>query len=158
MRAGPLQSFLRLDSSIAACSPSPTVPSSRRRKSRPSCSDTEGSAARFNLNRQVTTDGTNLYLADRQNHKIRSINILTGATSTLAGPDAGTTASGLVNQPGSSARFTQPEGVATDGTSVFVADTGNNVIRKIDIATRAVSTLAGSGGSGDAVQHHPEHH
>jgi hypothetical protein len=52
--------------------------------------------------------------------------------------------SGYLDGTGSDARFLSPEGVAADSSgNVFVADTGNNSIRKIT-AAGAVTTLAGS--------------
>ena len=47
---------------------------------------------------------------------------------------------------GSGAAFTYPQGITTDGTYLYVADTGNGTIRKILIATGAVTTLAGQPG------------
>src|SRR6185295_13673509 len=45
---------------------------------------------------------------------------------------------------GSAARFSQPQGMTTDGTFLYVADYVNNAIRKIDPATGAVTVFAGS--------------
>ena len=61
---------------------------------------------------------------------------------------AGTGSSGLVD--GAGPQFNTPRGVAMspDGTYALVADHGNDVIRKIMIATQVVSTLAGTGSSG----------
>lgn len=57
---------------------------------------------------------------------------------------------GLQNGPASSARFRRPVGLAVDGAgNVFVADTGNHVVRMIaNDAARTVSTLAGTGVAG----------
>jgi len=54
---------------------------------------------------------------------------------------------------GLNARFDLPANVATDGTNLYIADSANNVIRKIVISTGAVSTFAGSltGASGIAI-------
>jgi thiol-disulfide isomerase/thioredoxin len=41
----------------------------------------------------------------------------------------------------SEASFTQPQGVCLTGDTIYVADTGNNIIRKIDLITQSVSTL-----------------
>ena len=66
--------------------------------------------------------------------------------STLAGSGTAGSADGL----GAAAQFNSPFGVAVDGTgTVYVADNGNNSIRKIT-STGAVSTLAGSGTAGSA--------
>jgi len=52
--------------------------------------------------------------------------------------------SGLTDATGTAARFSQPQGMTTDGNFLYVADYVNNVIRKIDPATGAVSVFAGS--------------
>ena len=101
-------------------------------------------SASFNLPRGITTDGTNLYVADTSNNAIRKIVIATGIVTTLAG----TGTSGFTDGTGTSASFNSPNGIATDGTNLYVTDTGNNAIRKIVIATGIVTTLAGTGTSG----------
>ena len=108
-------------------------------------SDTDGTgnAARFNYPYGITTDGTNLYVADNNNNKIRKIVIATGAVTTLAGPAQGSTVSGDTDDTGNAARFKNPSSITTDGTNLYVADSNNNKIRKIVIATGAVTTLAG---------------
>lgn len=107
-----------------------------------------GAAARFDTPMGITTDGANLYVADYGDHTIRKIVIATGAVTTLAG-SAG--AAGAADGTGSAARFFQPSGITTDGTSLYVADYGNDTIRKIAIATSVVTTLAGSAGSAGGV-------
>jgi hypothetical protein len=69
---------------------------------------------------------------------------LIGTTSTLAGT-AGTT--GSTDATGSAASFNIPMGITTDGVNLYVADYLNNTIRKIVIATGAVTTLAGTAGT-----------
>lgn len=44
--------------------------------------------------------------------------------------------------------FNSPQGLIANGRSVFVADTGNHAIRRIDLASGKVSTLAGTGERG----------
>jgi hypothetical protein len=80
---------------------------------------------------------------------VRSVNLSTGATATLAGSTAGT--AGSTDATGTAARFSAPAGMVSDGTNLYVADSSNHLIRKIVISSGAVSTLAGSGtaGSGD---------
>ena len=85
-----------------------------------------GTSARFYLPRGITTDGTNLYVSDTNNHKIRKIVISTGVVTTLAG---GTRA--FTDATGTSARFNFPQGITTDGTNLYVSDTYNYRIRKI---------------------------
>ena len=104
--------------------------------------DGTGAAARFDSLTGNATDGTNVYIAD-SNNTIRQIVIATGVVTTLAGT-AGVTGSADGN--GAAASFSNPQGVATDGTNVYIGDGYNNTIRKIVIATGAVTTIAGSAG------------
>jgi len=87
-----------------------------------------GTSASFNCPVGITTDGTNLYVADTYNHLIRKIVISTGAVTTLAG----TGSSGSANGTGTSASFSYPSGITTDGTNLYVADQVNHLIRKIE--------------------------
>ena len=114
----------------------------------PGSVDGTGSGARFRYPEGIATDGTNLYVADTQNHTIRQIVISSKVVTTLAG-NAGVT--GNAEGTGTEARFCYPEGIATDGTNLYVADEENCTIRKIVISSRVVTTLAGSAGvSGSA--------
>ena len=110
----------------------------------PGSVDATGSAAQFNGPNANATDGTNLYVADSANHTIRKVVIATGAVTTLAGT-AGVF--GNTDGAGAAASFFSPQGIATDGTNLYVADTGNHVIRKVVIATGAVTTIAGRASS-----------
>ncbi|MFO0578450.1 MAG: hypothetical protein U1A78_30975 [Polyangia bacterium] len=101
--------------------------------------DGAGGAARFSYPRGVAADGAGfLYVADLRNHTIR---LSTGAVTTLAG-SAGLP--GSTDGTGDAARFSSPQGVATDGAgSLYVADYENHTIRKVVLGTGAVTTLAG---------------
>jgi hypothetical protein len=55
---------------------------------------------------------------------------------------------GTTDGTGSAAQFQGPSGICTDGTSLYVAESGNHCIRKIVIGTGVVTTLAGLGGAG----------
>lgn len=118
----------------------------------PGSTDGIGVASKFFWPSHITTDGSNLYVADMANHIIRKIIISTGAVSILAGA-AGLT--GSTDGTGANARFWNPQGITTDGANLYVSDANNKTIRKIVISTAAVSTLAGSpsvfGGSADGV-------
>jgi len=89
--------------------------------------DATGTSASFNSPRGITTDGTNLYVADTNNHRIRKIVISTGSVTTLAGSTKGST-----DATGTSASFSYPEGITTDGTNLYVSATYNHRIRKIE--------------------------
>ena len=103
--------------------------------------DDTGSAARFYFPNGVAVDNAgNVYVADSQNYTVRKITPA-GAVSTLAGL-AGS--SGSADGTGSAARFTFPNGVAVDGAgNIYVADAGNNTIRKITPAGAACSCRFG---------------
>ena len=124
--------------------------------------DGTGSSARFYYPSGIAADNTgNLYIADTDNHTIRKIVAASGAVTTLAGL-AGS--SGSADGTGSDARFNGPSGVAVDGAgNVYVADSLNNLLRKVT-ASGVVSTLAGSPGTAggadgtgsDALFHGPQ--
>jgi hypothetical protein len=106
--------------------------------------DGSSSVATFNGPNALTTDGTNLYVSEASNNKIRQVVIATGAVSTIAGPISGTTSPGYKNATGNSALFRGPIGITTDGTNLYVADQANDAIRQIVISTGVVTTLAGA--------------
>jgi sugar lactone lactonase YvrE len=108
--------------------------------------DGVGEAARFRAPFGLAKDEAgHLFVSDSASHVIRQIDLQTGAVSTLAG-SPGT--SGSTDGSKTAARFNQPAGIAADGAgNLYVADSGNSTIRKIVVATGAVSTLAGSAGS-----------
>lgn len=105
--------------------------------------DGTGKAASFNLPASVTIDSMgNLFVAESGNNTIRKITSASVVT-TLAGT-AGKR--GAANGTGAAARFNHPMGVAIDSArNIYVADSGNNTIRKIT-PTGAVTTLAGAAG------------
>ncbi len=109
----------------------------------PGNSDGTGYSARFNSPRGIAADGYTLYVSDKDNHTIRKINISTGAVTTIAGYPG---KAGVDDGTGENARFYSPEDLATDGNHLYVTDTLNNVIRKIDISTGHVVTLCGKRG------------
>jgi len=89
----------------------------------------------------ITTDGTHLYVTDASYGLVRKIAIADGATTLFAG--SGT--AGAVNAVGQAASFSGPTAITTDGVSLYVFDVYNKKIRKIDLASATVTTLAGSG-------------
>jgi sugar lactone lactonase YvrE len=92
--------------------------------------DGTGPAARFSSPRGVAaTPGGTVYVADTFNNTIRQITPA-GVVTTLAG--SAIAPPGALNGTGSTARFNGPEGVAVDAAgNVYVADSGNHLIRKI---------------------------
>ncbi len=119
----------------------------------PGSADDTGTAARFSAPYGVAGDGAgNLYIADTNNCTLRKMVIATGVVTTLAGT-AGRC--GSADGTAAAARFDGPAGVASDGAgTLYVADTQGHTIRKVVIATGAVTTLAGAAGqpgSGDGI-------
>lgn len=86
-----------------------------------------------------------LYVADQYNSVIRQISI--SGTNWIVSTIAGTAGvSGNKNGTNGAARFSNPTGIAVDGAgNLFVADEGNNAIRKITLSTTnwIVTTVAG---------------
>jgi sugar lactone lactonase YvrE len=92
----------------------------------------------------LTVDSAgNLYVSESLNYVVKKITP-GGGMSNLAGTPNATGFAGD-NGPALSAVFSPPGALASDGTSVFVADTLNYRIRKIDGITGNVTTIAGTG-------------
>jgi len=96
----------------------------------------------------VAVDATgNLYIADYSNHRIRRIAAATGIITTLAGN--GSAADGGDGGPASAASLRWPAHVVVDAAgNVYIADSGNNRVRKVAFATGNISTVAGNGSKG----------
>ncbi len=161
--------------------------------------DGTGATAQFNRPSGITTDGTYLYVSDTDNNRIRSVEIATGDTTTIAGDGTaansestdGTGMSASILSPfalvhvagklyvtngsrifevdaatgetkflagadtaayqdstdgtGATARFSVMLGIFSDGFFLFVGDTNNNLMRRVDISTGETTTLAGDG-------------
>jgi len=91
----------------------------------------------------------NLYLADTHNQRIRRVDATTGVITTVAG----TGAFGYAGDSGSStgARLALPRGLSMDPEgNLYLADTANHRIRRIDAATGAITTVIGDGTQGFA--------
>ena len=86
----------------------------------------------------IATDGTNLYVADTYNFSIRKILIATGEVTTLAGGTKGS-----VNGVGVNAQFQMPIGLTYDNGFVYVADSGDSTIRRVDVKTGEVTGFMG---------------
>lgn len=89
----------------------------------------------------------NLYIADFYNQVIRKVAAVTGTISTVAGN--GTAGYGGDGGPATSAALNQPYGVAVDSAGdLFIADFGNERIRKVAANTGTITTVAGNGSQG----------
>lgn len=107
-----------------------------------------GTAASFSYPYDIASDGAgNAYISDFTNQCIRKLVLATNAVTTWAGSTA--QVRGTTDGVGTNARFSGPYGITFDGAgSLFVTDYYNCVIRKIDIATVTVSSVAGGGATG----------
>ncbi len=106
-------------------------------------SDGSGSAASFDGPWGIAVDsGGNVYVSDSLNHTVRKITPA-GVVTTLAG-SAGV--AGYSDGTGALARFDGPQGLCIDTAgNLYVADTFNQVVRKVSPAG-VVTTLAGTAG------------
>jgi len=97
----------------------------------------------FSFPGKLATDaeGRTLFVSDSNHDRIVAISLEEGRVVDVIG-GAG---SGLTDGLYSEARFNKPQGVAVDGDVLYVADTENHAIRRVDLAERTVRTLAGTG-------------
>lgn len=96
----------------------------------------------------VDTDAVgNVYISDSQNNAIRKIEKSTGTIVTIAGSGASGGGYSGDSGPSTLARLNNPQGIAVAANGdVYIADSGNNVIRKI--SSGIITTLAGAGTPG----------
>ena len=122
--------------------------------------DGSGTNAAFTNPRGIAVDAawTFALVADQENHIIRRLSLPSGAVTTLVGLARN---QGSTTGIGSIARFQRPCAVAMDaaGTFAIVGEFENNLIRRIDISSSTVTTIAGvplaqgsSDGQGTAVR------
>ncbi|MBW2456660.1 MAG: hypothetical protein JRI68_19245 [Deltaproteobacteria bacterium] len=107
--------------------------------------DAQGNTARFGWVAGIVSDGTTVWVTDEGNSCIRAIDIATATVSTLAGSVGNP---GVADGTGAAAQFTGPRGLTHDGTYLYLAESGNHAIRRIDPTNGAVVTVAGGNGSG----------
>ncbi len=102
--------------------------------------------AQLNSPSDVKLDGAgNFYIADSANHAIRMVNAATGKISTIAGQGGQPGGYSGDNGPATLAKLNLPSGLAFDGDhTLYISDTGNNAVRKLDLSTGIISTVAGS--------------
>jgi DNA-binding beta-propeller fold protein YncE len=90
---------------------------------------------------KILADAKNnrLFIADSNHNRIVITN-LDGATQAVIG----TGATGASDGPFDRAAFFRPQGLALDGESLYVADTENHLIRRVDLTKKTVETVAGT--------------
>ncbi len=116
-------------------------------------SGTLATAAMLDLPAALALDaGMNLFFADARTHLIRRIDHATGVLTTFAGN--GTQGFSGDLGPATSASIDTPSGLTLDTAgNLYLADTHNQRIRRVDASSGIISTVAGTGQpgfSGDA--------
>ena len=106
-------------------------------------------AATFNLPHELRFGPKrgNLFIVDMQNHAVRKIDTKTGIITTVVG----TGKPGYTGDGGQAdqAQLKQPHSIQFDANGdLFICDIGNNVIRKVDMKTKVITTIAGTGKPG----------
>jgi len=112
--------------------------------------------ARFNGPQAITTDGVNLYVVEAptgQPGYLRKIVIASGVVTTLAGGGAqsggtgcpGTAQTDCVDGTGAQVKFWGPNGIIYHNGYLYITEYGNNRVRRMNLATGVVDTIAGDG-------------
>ena len=113
--------------------------------------------ASLNMPHEVRFDAKgDLYIAERDNHVIRKVNMKTGIISTVAGTGArGFSGDG---GPGTKAQLNQPHSILfdRDGT-LLICDIGNKRIRRLHLDTGIIETYAGNGEATETPEGAPVH-
>jgi len=96
----------------------------------------------------------NLYISVNSDSKVEKVDFSTGKVTTIAGTgEVGYSGDGA---SASSAKLANPTGLALDGKgNLYISDTGNERIRKVNLSTNIITTIAGTGETGfigDGVQ------
>jgi sugar lactone lactonase YvrE len=109
-------------------------------------------SASLNQPSSVTIDGAgNMYIADRYHNRVRKVASSNDVASTLAGSGVAAFAGDGLPSTDPEVSVNTPSGVALDGAgNLYIADTGNNRIRKIELATGTITTVAGDGSPGNS--------
>jgi hypothetical protein len=93
----------------------------------------------------------NFYVSDFGDNRVRIVNMVTGIINTFAGPGPGyccapTGDGGLAT----SANLYEPLGLWVWNGGLYIADQGNARVRRVDLATNIITTVAGNGVSGSS--------
>lgn len=94
----------------------------------------------------VADSAGNVYISDRENHCIRRVDAATAIIRTVAGV---CTQQGFAGDggPATQSRLNRPMGLAFDPSgNLLIADSGNNVVRRLVVGTGIIQRVAGKGG------------
>jgi streptogramin lyase len=82
-----------------------------------------------------------LWIADTYNHKIKRVDPLTGICKTMLGDEQ----VGDQDGEGVGTRFCEPSGLSATSCYLYIADTNNHAIRRVELETLRVTTMKFSG-------------
>jgi thiol-disulfide isomerase/thioredoxin/sugar lactone lactonase YvrE len=101
--------------------------------------DVDGTAADVQLQHCLGVEyaENSLWVADTYNHKIKRVNPSTGSCQTVLGGAAGF----QDGQGNNFVRFSEPSGLSAMGSHMYIADTNNHAIRRVELETLTVTTL-----------------
>jgi sugar lactone lactonase YvrE/thiol-disulfide isomerase/thioredoxin len=105
-----------------------------------------GTPLRFPGKVLADLEGRRLFIADSGHNRIVIADIDTFEVQAIIGSGA----AGLADGDFATAQFNQPQGMALDGDTLYVADVSNHAIRAVDLAQETVRTIAGTGRKGSA--------
>jgi thiol-disulfide isomerase/thioredoxin len=101
--------------------------------------DGQGEAVRLQHCLGVAYAGDHqLWIADTYNHKIKRVDTGSGVCQTMLGDGI----AGLVDGRGQTTRFAEPSGLSLAEGFLYIADTNNHAIRRVNLETLAVTTLS----------------
>src|SRR5271166_2419749 len=105
------------------------------------------SGATFNAPEGVVFDGSgNLYISDFSDSRVRKVDALSGIITTFAGPGPGYCCAPVGDGgPATSANLYEPGELAYFGGALYIADEGNARVRRVDLTTNLITTVAGNG-------------
>ncbi len=89
---------------------------------------------------KILATADRLYIADTKHHRVLVTDHAGKVLETVGGKEEGFKDGGFAE-----ARFDEPQGMAIRGSVLYVCDRENHAIRAVDLASRRVSTVAGTG-------------
>jgi hypothetical protein len=113
----------------------------------PGLLDGPAERAAFQQPQGMASSATTLYVADTENHAIRSIDLKTGLVTTLAGTGEQALAPGAEG-PGRSTSLSSPWDLALAGRVLYIAMAGTHQIWSLDLDRNTVTPFAGTGREG----------
>ena len=100
----------------------------------------------FSQPSDLALHGDHVYVVDAETSAVRVLDLPTGTVTTLVG--RGLFTFGDVDGVGDDVRLQHPTGLAYHDGAVYIADTYNNKIKRLDPTTRRVETVIGAGAAG----------